>query len=50
MLTASCCYTSILPLGGDTALVAYSDFQNPAPDGSLAKAILVRRVKAEMRG
>jgi len=40
----SCCYTAILPLDDTTALFAYSDFRRPAPDGSLHKTILVRRV------
>ena len=41
----SCCYTSLLPLDDATALLTYSRFHEPTPDGGTAKSILVRRVK-----
>lgn len=40
----SCGYTSLVPLDDDTFLVAYSWFKRPAADGTLRKAVLVRRV------
>lgn len=40
----SCGYTSLLGLGDDSFLVAYSWFKRPGPDGQPRKAVLVRRV------
>ena len=41
----TCSYSALLPLSDDTALIAYSDFNIPGPDGTPRKAILVRTVK-----
>jgi hypothetical protein len=41
----TCSYAALLPLANDTALIAYSDFNVPGPDGTPRKAILVRTVK-----
>lgn len=43
--TDTCSYCSLLPLSDDTALIAYSDFNLPGPDGTPRKAIRVRTVK-----
>lgn len=40
----TCGYTSLLPLGDDSFLLAYSWFNRPGADGQPHKAILVRRV------
>jgi len=40
----TCSYCSLLPLSDDTALIAYSEFNIPGPDGTPRKAIRVRRV------
>ena len=40
----SCGYTSMHVTGPDSLLLAYSDFQHRAPDGTVHKAILTRRV------
>jgi len=40
----SCGYTSLLALGKDTFLLAYSDFERPNAKGQPAKAILVRKI------
>jgi hypothetical protein len=40
----TCGYTSLLPLGDDAFLVAYSWFNRPGADGRPHKSILVRRV------
>lgn len=45
----TCSYSALLPLSDDTALIAYSDFHVPGPDGTPRKAILVRTVKATGR-
>jgi hypothetical protein len=42
----TCSYSAFLPLAADTALIAYSDFNVPGPDGTPRKTILVRTVKA----
>ena len=42
----TCSYAALLPLSDDTALIAYSDFNVPGPDGTPRKTILVRTVKA----
>lgn len=41
----TCSYCSLLALSDDTALIAYSEFNIPGPDGTPRKTILVRRVK-----
>jgi len=41
----TCGYTSLVPLGGDRFLIAYSDFRHRAEDGSQRKAICVREVR-----
>ncbi len=43
----TCSYSALLPLTDDTALIAYSDFNVPGPDGTPRKAIRVRTVKAQ---
>lgn len=40
----TCSYCSLLPLSNDTALIAYSEFNVPGPDGPPRKSIRVRRV------
>ena len=40
----SCGYTRMLPVGDDSFLLAYSDFNWPGPDGRDCRAILVRKV------
>lgn len=40
----TCSYSALLPLSDDTALIAYSDFNVPGPDGTPRKTILVRTV------
>ena len=40
----TCSYCSLLPLAADTALIAYSEFNAPGPDGTPRKSIRVRRV------
>jgi hypothetical protein len=40
----SCGYTSLLALGKDTFLLAYSEFERPNAKGQPAKAILVRKM------
>lgn len=42
----TCSYASLLALGGDTALVAYSDFRYPDGHGVPRKTILTRTVHA----
>lgn len=41
----SCCYTSMLALDDNNALVAYSHFQYPDSDGIPKKTLLVRKIK-----
>lgn len=41
----TCAYASLLPLGDREALLAYSDFNVPGPDGTPRKTILARRVR-----
>ena len=41
----SCFYTSLLTISDDTALMIYSDFDYPNPDGIPVKSILVREIK-----
>ncbi len=48
-MSDTCSYTSFLPLSDDTALIAYSDFNVAAPDGTPRKAIRVRHVKTVLR-
>lgn len=45
----TCSYAALLPLADDAALIAYSDFNVPGPDGTPRKAICVRTVRAEPR-
>lgn len=40
----SCSYTSLLPLSDREALMSYSDFYYPNPDGIPVKTILVRKI------
>lgn len=40
----TCSYCSLLPLSDDTALIAYSEFNIPGPDGTPRKSILVRAI------
>lgn len=40
----SCGYTSLFAVDDDSFLIAYSWFKRPAADGTLRKAVLVRRV------
>jgi len=42
----TCSYAALLPLADDTALIAYSEFNLPGPDGRPCKGIRVRTVKA----
>ncbi len=50
-LTAdTCSYCSLLPLSDDTALIAYSEFGIPGPDGTPRKSIRVRAIKTTVRG
>ncbi len=43
----SCYYTNMLELDDNTALLAYSDFYRPVPNGEgVARAIVVREIKA----
>ena len=42
----TCSYAALLPLSADTALIAYSEFNLPGPDGTPRKSIRVRRVTA----
>lgn len=44
LMQDSCSYASLLTLGDDRALIAYSDFNVPGPDGAPRKAIRVRTV------
>ena len=41
----TCAYTALLPLGGSTVLLVYSNFAYPDPSGVLHKTILARRVE-----
>lgn len=43
----TCSYSALLPLSDDTALMAYSDFNVPGPDGTPRRTILVRTVKTQ---
>lgn len=43
----SCYYTDLLPLDDHRALMVYSHFTTPAPDGKERKAILVREIIVE---
>ncbi|MBA4388094.1 MAG: hypothetical protein C0404_08945 [Verrucomicrobia bacterium] len=45
-IEATCGYTSLLEIGRDEFLIAYSDFEHRGADGRQCKAILVRRVHA----
>ncbi len=45
--TDTCSYCSLLPLSDDTALIAYSEFNIPGPDGTPRKSIRVRRIAVE---
>ncbi len=42
--SSSCGYTSLLELDDHTALLAYSDFNYPGPDGEPTKALIARRL------
>ena len=42
----TCSYSALLPLSDDTALIAYSEFNLPDPDGRPCKGIRVRRISA----
>jgi len=43
----SCCNTSLVITGPDTAMITYSDFTLNAPDGKRAKSIMVRKITIE---
>lgn len=43
--TDTCSYCSLLALGDDTALVAYSNFNLPNADGKVCKGIQVRKIR-----
>ena len=43
----SCCNTSLVVTGPDTAMITYSDFTLNAPDGKRAKSIMVRKITVE---
>jgi dienelactone hydrolase len=49
IMADTCSYASLLPLADDTALLAYSDFNVPGPDGTPRKTICVRTVKATVK-
>lgn len=40
----SCFYTGLLATGDDSALLVYSDFHYPDPDGNQVKSIMVRKI------
>lgn len=40
----TCSYCSLLPLSDGTAMITYSDFNIPGPDGTPRKSILVRAI------
>ena len=42
----SCFYTGLMQISDDEALLIYSDFKYPNPDGIPVKTILSRRIKA----
>lgn len=42
----TCSYAALLPLSDDCALIAYSEFNLPGPDGRPCKGIRVRRIEA----
>lgn len=44
----ACSYASLLPLIDNTALIAYSEFNVPGPDGAPRKSIRVRTVRASL--
>jgi hypothetical protein len=44
LMADTCSYCSLLPLADDTALIAYSEFNIPGPDGTPRKSIRVRRI------
>jgi hypothetical protein len=46
---SSCGYTSLVALGRDSFLMAYSEFQQPNAKGQPAKAIMTRRVAVTQR-
>ena len=43
----TCGYTSLLALGKDTFLLAYSDFVRPNAKGEPCKSILVRKISVQ---
>ena len=45
---SSCSYTSILPLDDTNALLAYSHFRWPDPEGTPVKTILTRRITVRL--
>jgi hypothetical protein len=46
--TDSCSYSDLVVLDERTAMIAYSHFNYPGPDGLLHKTILVRTITAEV--
>jgi len=44
--TETCSYAALLPLGGDRALMAYSEFKLENEAGQACKGIRVREVRA----
>ena len=48
--SGSCGYTSLLALDDHTALLAYSDFHCPGPDGAPMKTLVARRITVVENG
>lgn len=46
--TDTCSYCSLTAIEQDTALIFYSDFNYPGPDGTPRKSIMVRKVRVEV--
>ncbi|MBT3273524.1 MAG: hypothetical protein HN368_10230 [Spirochaetales bacterium] len=46
--TDTCSYCALAAIGIDTALICYSDFNYPGPDGTPRKSIMVRTVRCEV--
>ncbi len=46
--TDTCSYCALAPVGPDTALIVYSDFNKPGPEGKPRKSIMSKRIKVEV--
>ncbi len=46
----TCAYTDLLPLSDDSAMLAYSDFNYPNPDGVPVKTVLTRVIHTRVEG